>query len=76
MKIEEITVQHGREFRAIYVCEYCGFWLEAYGRDNENFYKNVLPNLRCIACGKTTNYPVSCKGKFDREIDVLNKKEV
>lgn len=66
MKIKEIISQHRRDFRAIYVCEFCDFEIEQRGYDDENFHTNVIPTMVCPACGQkghdnyrplTTKYP-------------------
>ncbi len=66
MKIQEITEQCRRDFHAIYVCEHCGQEAQGRGYDDFNFHKNVIPVMKCPACGKiapddyrplTTKYP-------------------
>jgi len=52
MKIRKIISQHRRDFRAIYECEYCGFETEGTGYDDNHFHRNVIPEMKCIACGK------------------------
>lgn len=54
MKIEKIISQHRRDFRAVYVCEHCGHKYEAGGYDGDNFHRNVIPSMKCPACGKTS----------------------
>ena len=66
MKIKEITYQNRRDFKAVYECENCGFTEEAWGYDDANFHRNVIPNMVCKNCGAkapesyrplTTKYP-------------------
>lgn len=67
MKIERITYQSRRDFKAIYVCEHCGHMTdEQWGYDDANFHQNVIPDMECPVCGKkapenyrplTTKYP-------------------
>lgn len=52
MKIKEITSQHRRDFKAIYVCEHCEDESEGHGYDDRNFHENVIPLMTCHACGK------------------------
>lgn len=64
MKIKEIVAQHRRDFTAIFVCEHCGHELERTGYDDEEFHKNVIPDLECGKCGKKSpkNYrPLTTK---------------
>jgi transcription elongation factor Elf1 len=65
MKIERITSQHRRGFQAILICEHCNQTKRlTCGYDDENFHKNVIPNIPCSACGKTApeNYrPMATK---------------
>ena len=52
MKIREITSQSRRDFRAVYECEHCGALEAGYGYDDDNFHRNVIPNMACKQCGK------------------------
>lgn len=52
MKIKEILSQHRRDFRAIYVCEHCGYEYEDSGYDDEHFHTHVIPDKVCPKCGK------------------------
>lgn len=54
MKIKEITNQSRRDFHAIYVCEGCGYESKGRGYDDANFHKNVIPNILCEKCGKSS----------------------
>jgi len=53
MRIKKITSQHRRDFMAIYVCEHCGAEQTDSGYDDDNFHRNVIPAMKCAACGKT-----------------------
>lgn len=53
MKIQKITNQHRRDFRAVYECEHCEFTREGSGYDDSNFHQNVIPKMTCPKCGKT-----------------------
>ena len=66
MHIKEIKFQDRRDFRAIYICEHCGYEKEGYGYDDANFHQRVIPEMKCDKCGKaapstyrplTTKYP-------------------
>ena len=66
MKIKEIISQYRRDFRAIYVCEWCGFEEHGKGYDDEYFHKEVIPTMVCEECERvspedyrplTTKYP-------------------
>jgi len=54
MKIKKITYQHRRDFEAVYVCEHCGHEQVGGGYDDANFHENVIPNMSCKNCGKTS----------------------
>ena len=53
MKIKQITSQNLRDFNAVYECEHCGSTKTGYGYDDSNFYRNVIPAMKCESCGKT-----------------------
>ena len=66
MKIKKITSQHRRDFTAVYECEHCGLEKVGSGYDDANYHNNVIPNMKCLVCGKsagddyrplTTKYP-------------------
>lgn len=66
MKIKKIINQHRRDFTAIFECEHCGNEFKSDGYDDSYFHQNVIPNMKCSACGKksgddyrplTTKYP-------------------
>jgi hypothetical protein len=60
MKIKEIIDQHRRDFRAVYMCEFCDKEFVSGGYDDDNFHQHVVPNFRCgdflrwPGCGKST----------------------
>lgn len=53
MKIQQILSQYRRDFKAIYVCEHCGYTKEGIGYDDSHFHNNVIPEMRCKKCKKT-----------------------
>lgn len=57
MKLKQILFQHRRDFQGKYECEFCGHididnHMESY--DDKNFHENVIPNMECLKCGKST----------------------
>ena len=56
MHIKEIISQSRRDFIALYECEHCGSVKQDRGYDDENFHKNVVPRMRCVACNKVATY--------------------
>ena len=66
MRIKEIVSQSRRDFSAVYECEHCGHTTSGDGYDDAYFHTNVIPMMKCPACGKvapdtyrplTTKYP-------------------
>lgn len=53
MKIQKILNQHRRDFEAIYECEHCGARERSSGYDDSFFHSEVIPKMKCKACGKT-----------------------
>ena len=47
MKIKTIKSQNRRDFHAVYECEHCGATTESYGYDDDNFHRNVIPDMVC-----------------------------
>lgn len=45
--------QHRRDFVGLYDCEHCGHQQHGPGYDDENFHNNVIPAMKCHACGQT-----------------------
>jgi len=71
MKIKEIISQYRRDFKAIFICEHCGFEKEMTGYDDINFHKNVIPDMECPKCHKKAknNYrPLKTKYKSEEII--------
>ena len=54
MRIKEFTYSNRRDFKAIFECESCGSTEEIWGYDDSNFHNNVIPNMKCKICGKTS----------------------
>ena len=54
MRIKEKTGQHRRDFTAVYECESCGHEQKDYGYDDSYFHENVIPNMQCSECGKSS----------------------
>jgi len=68
MKIKKILSQNRRDFTAVYECEHCGHEETGYGYDDDNFHKNVIPNMKCKSCGETAGEdyrPLSTKHPTD-----------
>lgn len=60
MQIKARVSQYRRDFKAIYVCEFCGYeTAESYGYDDANFHNNVIPNMKCNECDKSSGAPSS-----------------
>lgn len=56
MKIKSRGEQHRRDFRWVGKCEFCGHEQEEHnGYDDRNYYDNVIPDIECEKCGKSTN---------------------
>lgn len=55
MKIKKITWQYRRDFSAIYECEFCGHNQDNdAGYDDRFYHDNVIPEMKCDKCGKST----------------------
>lgn len=52
MKIKTIVNQYRRDFHAIYECENCGAEESKTGYDDNYFHQEVIPKMKCKACGK------------------------
>ena len=64
MKIKEIIHQHRRDFVAMFECEHCKHQEQMRGYDDANYHVNVVPNMECRICKKTSpeNYrPLATK---------------
>jgi len=56
MKIKEILRQNRRDFWADYECQACGhIEKNKSGYDDANFHQNVIPDMKCSQCGKSSN---------------------
>ncbi len=51
MKIDKILSQHRRDFTARYRCQHCNATTEGRGYDDDNFHRNVIPDMACESCG-------------------------
>lgn len=51
MRIKAIVEQNRRDFTALYECEHCGHLERGRGYDDRNFHDNVVPAMKCAACG-------------------------
>lgn len=57
--IKTITSQHRSDFSAIMICEHCGAEQEnKYGYDDHNYHHNVIPNMKCGQCGKSSHQAI------------------
>ena len=74
MKIIEYKEFMRNDFIGEYKCEYCDRKIEAWGYNDDNFHNNVIPNVKCDKCGKSTNgiepYATLRKTSFQKRIDV------
>ena len=53
MKIIKITSRSRRDFWANMECEHCGhIEKNVSGYDDDNFHRNVIPDMKCKKCGK------------------------
>lgn len=53
MKIDKMTFEMGRDFKAIMVCEHCGEKQEnKTGYHDTYYHTEVIPGMFCNACGK------------------------
>ena len=79
MKIKETLSQYRRDFIAIYVCEHSGYEHELDGYDEENFHRNVIPNMmiKRIEEQANENYrPLATKYPEGFHIQKINKSNV
>ena len=65
MKIKKILSQHRRDFTADLECEHCDHVQKLKtGYDDANYHNNVIPAMKCEACGKSApedNRPLAPK---------------
>ena len=52
MKIKQIKSQHRRDMTVLYECEHCENEQEGDGYDDTYFHTKVIPNMKCLKCGK------------------------
>ena len=55
MKIQKKLRQYRRDFDAIYECEHCGATSNGDGYHDAFFHQNVIPNMTCLVCKKSSN---------------------
>lgn len=56
MEIKKIIWCVKNTFSADLKCEYCGnIDLSNYGYNDEHYHVNILPNIKCKKCGKSSN---------------------
>ncbi len=47
--------QYRRDFTAEMICEFCGTKdIDKGGYDDNYYHENVIPNMECPKCGKST----------------------
>lgn len=55
MKITKTYNWNRRDFSYDSICEHCGsIELNNTGYDDENYYKNVVPNCKCKKCNESS----------------------
>lgn len=54
MELIKITHQHRRDFVGVLKCEACQSKQEVRGYDDRNYHDNVIPNIKCEKCGKSS----------------------
>lgn len=54
MKIKRIISQSRRDFTAVFECEHCAAESQGHGYDDDNFHRNVIPKMKCEACGEVS----------------------
>ena len=54
MRIKKMLQQTRRDFTAVYECEHCHHEKTDFGYDDDNFHSNLMPDMKCTACGKTS----------------------
>lgn len=56
MIIDKILSQSRRDFYADYKCQFCNnIEHNKSGYDDSYFHNEVIPNMKCKKCGKSTN---------------------
>lgn len=54
MKITTIDTQSRRDLYGKMTCEGCGHEQKFVGYDDDNYHRNVVPNVPCKSCGKSS----------------------
>lgn len=55
MKIKKLISQHRRDFVALMECEFCQHQeMDNSGYDDRYYHDNVIPNMKCGKCDKST----------------------
>ena len=63
MKLKEKVSQYRRDTRIILECQSCGYVMPEFtGYDDDNYYVNVIPNIKCTQCGKSST-----------DLDIINE---
>lgn len=53
MRLKKKMWQHRRDFTGLYDCEHCGHeQTMGGGYDDAYYHQNVIPRLKCGACGE------------------------
>jgi len=55
MKVLRIFDQYRRDCHIEIECENCGYRMKRSAYDDRNFWDNVIPNMKCPKCEKSTN---------------------
>jgi transcription elongation factor Elf1 len=56
MRLKEKLWQRRFDFNGVFECEFCGkHQLHQYCYDDDNFFSNVIPAIRCASCNKRTD---------------------
>ncbi|KKK82961.1 hypothetical protein LCGC14_2798150 [marine sediment metagenome] len=55
MRILKILSQSRRDFEAEMVCEHCDNRQRLSGYDDAHYHTNVIPKIKCKACGETAS---------------------
>lgn len=54
MRLVNRTNSHRRDFTGHYKCEHCGHEQTKPSYDDANFHTNVIPNIKCKGCHRTS----------------------
>lgn len=50
MHIKKVVSQYRRDMTVVYECEHCGLTYEGSAYDDDNYHRNVVPNMICANC--------------------------